>query len=142
MVFGTFDIFHLGHLYLFKQAKQLADKLVVVVARDCNVKKIKGVLPIHNEKERLELVKHIDIVDKAMLGYKNDVYKVIKKIKPDVIALGYDQEADVKKLTPLNRPKGRPPLAEFNGVKIVRLRAYKPDRVKGSKIKKLIEGII
>jgi len=123
MVFGTFDILHFGHLHLFHQAKRLADKLVVVVARDCNVKKIKGVLPINNEKERLELIKHVDIVDNAILGDKNDIYKVVLKIKPDVIALGYDQEAEVEKL---------------KDYKIKRLRPYKPEMMKSSKIKEKI----
>lgn len=127
MVFGTFDIVHLGHIHLFKQAKKLGDKLMVVVARDCNVKKIKGQAPLHNEKERLEFIKHIGIVDKAMLGDKNDIYKVVRKIKPDVIALGYDQKVDVSKL---------------GGYIIKRLRPYRPTKAKSNKIKKYIEKII
>ena len=127
MVFGTFDILHLGHLNLFKQAKQLGDKLVVVVARDCNVKKVKGQKTMHNEKERLEFLRHIDLVDGVMLGDKRDMYKVIGKVKPDLIALGYDQVVDVSKL---------------GGYIIKRLRPYKTKKAKSNKIKKYIEKMI
>jgi len=127
MVFGTFDILHLGHLNLFKQAKCLGDKLIVVVARDCNVEKIKVQKPIHNEKERLEFLRHIDLVDVVILGDKVDIYKVIEKVKPDVIALGYDQVVDKKRL---------------KDWKIERLRPYKPTKAKSNKIKKYIEKII
>ncbi len=118
---------HLGHLHLFRQAKKLGDKLVVVVARDCNVKKIKGQAPLHNEKERLEFLRHIDLVDEVLLGDKADMYKVIEKVRPDVIALGYDQRTDLMKLVDYN-------------VKI--MRAYKPRKAKSNKIKKYIEGMI
>ena len=127
LAFGTFDILHLCHIHLFKQAKQLGGKLVVVVARDCNVKKIKGQAPLHNEKERLEFLRHIDLVDEVVLGDKRDMYKVVQKIKPDVIALGYDQVVDVSKL---------------GGYIIKRLRPYKTKKAKSNKIKKYIEGMI
>lgn len=122
---------HLGHLHLFRQAKKLGDKLVVVVARDCNVKKIKGQAPLHNEKERLEFLRHIDLVDEVMLGDKKDMYKVIGKVKPDVIALGYDQVVDEERLA-----------FDFAQSKIKRLRPYKPTRAKSNKIKKYIERMI
>lgn len=131
MVFGTFDILHLGHLNLFKQAKQLGDKLVVVVARDCNVEKIKGQSPLHNEKERLEFLRYIDLVDEVMLGDKKDMYKVIGKVKPNVIALGYDQVVDVSKLA-----------FDFAQAKIKRLRPYKPVKAKSNKIKKYLTRFI
>ena len=52
MVFGTFDIFHDGHRDYFKQAREFGDYLIVVVARDENVLKIKGNIPRNNEKAR------------------------------------------------------------------------------------------
>jgi len=91
MAFGTFDLFHAGHENYLRQAKELGDQLMVIIARDETVKKIKGNAPVHNENERLKNVKASGIADKVILGYKDDKYKVLKKFRPDVIALGYDQ---------------------------------------------------
>jgi FAD synthetase len=135
LLFGTFDILHIGHLNLLKQARKYGDRLIVVVGRDATVKKVKGQLPIHSEKERLELLQHIDLVDAAMLGDKTDMYKKIKEIKPDVIALGYDQEMFVDKLQDM--------LDKFKfKTKIVRLKAYKANTHKSGKIKqKLLQSV-
>lgn len=128
LLFGTFDLLHAGHIAFFKQGRKFGDKLIVVVARDVNVKKTKGQLPLHTEKERLELLKHIDLIDEAVLGDAKDVYKVIKKIKPDVIALGYDQIAFTDKL--------QAKLTEFKlTTKIVRLKPFQEKTKKSSKLK-------
>ena len=119
MVFGTFDILHLGHIHMFEEARQYGDKLVAVVARDINVERVKGIGPFHNEQERLKFVKHINLIDEAVLGDKTDVYKVIRKIKPDVVALGYDQRMYVDKLGRALVQLG------LNKTKIVRLPAEK-----------------
>lgn len=91
---GVFDIIHPGHVYFLKKSKELGDVLVVVVARDENVKKFKGVEPMHNESMRLELVSSIKYVDAAILGDKNDLMVTVEKVKPDIVALGYDQVHD------------------------------------------------
>lgn len=135
MVFGTFDIFHAGHLYMFTKAKEYGDKLIAVVGRDINVEKLKGIEPMHNENERLEIIKHIDLVDLARLGDKKDVYKVIKEEKPDVIALGYDQKYYIDKLSDAITKAGL-------NTQIVRLPEYQAKRLKSNKIKKYIERMI
>lgn len=128
MLFGTFDIFHAGHLSLLQQSRQLGDRVVVVAARDVNVEKVKACRPIHSEKERLKLLQHLTLVDEAVLGDIKDVYKIIRKMKPDVIALGYDQEAFVDKL--------KIKLIEFGlNTKIVRLKPYRTATHKSTKIK-------
>lgn len=128
MVFGTFDILHVGHLDLFKQARKLGDYLIVVVARDVNVKKIKQSQAINNETERLELLQHINLIDKAIWGDTRDVYKVIRTYKPHVIALGYDQKEFTDKLNDK--------IKEFKlTTKVVRLKPYQPIAKKSSKIK-------
>ncbi len=93
---GVFDIIHPGHVYFLKKAKGLGDLLVVVVARDVNVIRFKGVQPMHSEKLRLELVSAIRYVDEAILGDENDLMVTVEKVRPDIVALGYDQIHDEK----------------------------------------------
>ncbi len=97
MATGTFDLLHMGHIYYLKEAKKLGDRLVVVVARDSTVRKLKHE-PITPEEMRLDLIKELKIVDEAVLGHKDDMYATVKEIKPDIIALGYDQVHDEKKI--------------------------------------------
>lgn len=119
LIFGSFDKLHKGHMNFFKQAKKYGDKLIAVIARDSTIKQIKGKKPRHPEKTRLRHVaKH---VDKAVLGYKKNKYAVIKKIKPDIICLGYDQNSFTKDLKKHFKKK------------IIRLKPYKPHLYKSSK---------
>lgn len=91
---GTFEILHLGHIKFLKEAKKLGDKLIVIVARDENVKKFKNHFPAIPEKNRLAIIKELNFVDEAILGDKKDIFKPIKKIKPHIIALGKTQDFD------------------------------------------------
>lgn len=91
LVTGTFDFLHRGHLYFLEQAKRYGDHLIVIIARDSTVKKIKGRTPIHTEKERQDLVASIRIVNRAVLGDQKDPYKIIARLRPQIICLGYDQ---------------------------------------------------
>src|SRR3989339_1835 len=100
MVFGTFDGLHKGHFNFFQQARKLAKDsfLIVSIARDRNVNKIKGKSPFLNEKERIILVKKCKLADKVVIsGIKNHIPHIVKE-KPDIIALGYDQKFYVKNL--------------------------------------------
>ena len=120
MIFGTFDGVHKGHLNFFKQARKISKKsfLIVSVARDQNVFKIKGKYPQLSEKKRIHLIKKYKIIDKVVLsGIENHLPHIIKEI-PDVIALGYDQKAYVKNLKKDLKNKGVL-------VKIVRLKPHK-----------------
>jgi FAD synthetase len=90
MATGTFDLLHMGHIYYLKEAKKLGDMLIVIVACDSTVRKMKHE-PVNPEKLRLNLIKELKIVDEAYLGNKDDMYKLVEEIKPDIIALGYDQ---------------------------------------------------
>lgn len=98
MVFGTFDFLHAGHFSVFKQAKKYGEHLIVVIGRDVTVTKVKGKSPIHSERERKEMVEHIDYVDEVLLGSRSNVYKIILKKRPHTIAIGYDQVAFVDDL--------------------------------------------
>ncbi len=100
MATGTFDIIHPGHGFYLKEAKKLGgenSKLVVVVARDSTVRSRKRI-PVVNEKQRLDVVKMLKPVDEAYLGYTDDMFKIVKQINPDIIAIGPDQRFDIKQL--------------------------------------------
>lgn len=127
IIFGTFDIFHKGHENFLKQAKQYGDYLIVIIARDKTVLKIKGKLPRNNEQKRLKKVGESKLTDKVVLGSLADKYKVIEKFKPNVICLGYDQVAFTERL--------KEKLKEYNllNTKIIRLKAYEPEKYKSSK---------
>lgn len=92
---GVFDLLHLGHVKFLEQAKKVGGKnarLVVVVARDSTVEETKKRKPIISENQRLALVGSLRVVDIAILGLEDfNVGNVIETVKPDVIALGYDQ---------------------------------------------------
>ena len=93
---GTFDKFHTGHVSYLKKAKALADKshLIVIVARDSTSLRIKKKKTINNENSRLKRIKDLEFVDEAVLGFKkNKIIERIVSLKPDVIALGFDQWA-------------------------------------------------
>lgn len=94
MTGGVFDIIHPGHIYTLRKAKELGDVLVVVVARDKTVKKLRGKEPVNNECLRRELVGSLKFVDVAILGSEKDIFETVEKIRPDIIVLGYDQAHD------------------------------------------------
>ena len=130
MVFGAFDGLHPGHLDFFKQAKKYGDFLIVSVGTDKNVKTIKGKKPLFNQQERLALVVSVGPVDKTVLGAERDFYSEIKKHKPDVICLGYDQwatEDDVR--VELDR-------VGLTATKVIRLKPYKTSKAKSTIVKK------
>lgn len=91
MTAGTFDLLHPGHYNTLNYAKSLGDELIVIIARDETVKKIKGRKPIIPEEQRRMMVEAIKPVDKAILGSLTDKLEPILKIKPDFIVLGPDQ---------------------------------------------------
>lgn len=132
LAFGTFDVLHVGHLKFFQAAKRLGTELVVVVARDWIVERVKGRRPYFGEKERLELVSALRPVDKAVLGCEGNRYEVIRRFRPDVVALGYDQKEDVKVLR-----------AKLDGMglaktRIVRLKPFAVHRHKSAHVKKFL----
>lgn len=95
---GVFDIIHLGHLFTLSSAKKLGDVLIVSIARDKTVRKMKGRDPLNGEEKRLILVNSLRQVDAAVLGSETDMFEVVERVKPDVIALGYDQKHNAEEL--------------------------------------------
>lgn len=129
MVFGTFDIFHKGHENFLKQACRKGDFVIVVVARDKTVLNIKKKRTANDEQKRLRVLKNSGLADRVILGSLSDKYLIVKKYKPDVICLGYDQKAFTTDLAKK--------LKEFSLDKtaIIRLESYYPDRYKSSKLR-------
>lgn len=137
MVFGTFDIVHKGHQHFFEQARALVESLprnkkglskaflIVSIARDSNVLRIKGRAPRHTQQQRRDAVKASPIVDKVVIGAAGDHMPHIIKEKPDIIALGYDQTAYVSGLRKALK------LAGLN-TKVIRLKSHKPHLYKTS----------
>jgi len=88
---GVFDIIHPGHIYTLNAAKELGDVLVVVVATDNTAVKMKKRKPLHTQEQRKELVNSLSMVDLCLIGQEDDIFKTVNHVKPQIIALGYDQ---------------------------------------------------
>jgi FAD synthetase len=135
---GVFDLLHLGHVKFLEEAKRAGGRnarLVVIIARDRTAKGTKRQTPIMSEDQRCVLVASLKVVDEAVLGFENlDIGKVIEKIKPDVIALGYDQKSMENTVREYIAAKNLP-------IKVVRIGKFSPDELdSSSKIKqKIIE---
>ena len=119
MATGVFDILHSGHLHYLQEAKELGDELYVVVATDATVRRRKHE-PITPERMRVELVQALKPVDKAILGTEGDMYETVRRIEPDIIALGYDQAFNEKELEAELRKRGLK-------ARVVRLSKYEDD---------------
>ena len=67
ITFGTFDVFHVGHVRMLNRARELGDRLVVGVSADAlNVSK-KGRAPVFTQDERLEIVANVRAVDEVFV---------------------------------------------------------------------------
>ncbi len=133
LAFGTFDILHPGHLSYLSQARSLGERLVVVIATDANVGKIRGKPPVNSQGQRKALVEALRIVDEALIGFEDDMIKSVEKVKPDIVALGYDQKRSEEELSRVFYERGLK-------AKIVRMKPYKEDVYKSTKIREKISG--
>jgi cytidyltransferase-like protein len=88
---GHFRKIHGGHIYFLKKAKSFGDYLIVVISNDkLHLKKYRGdFIPAQRRKKNLEKIK---IADEVVIGANPvDYNEIIKKFKPDIVVLGYDQ---------------------------------------------------
>jgi len=108
---GVFDLFHIGHLIMLKNAKSLCDKLIVGVTTDdlVSYKGKKAIIPF---EERLEIVRSIKYVDAAIPQYNMDKKEAWNKLKFDIMFVGDDW---------YNTPQWKEFEKQFNevGVKII-----------------------
>lgn len=93
---GTFDILHPGHLWYLEESAKLGSELVVIVARDENVRhKPRPIIP---EEQRVMMVGALKMVTRAVLGDQEDMMRPIREIQPDIITLGFNQHFSEEKL--------------------------------------------
>lgn len=134
LIFGTYDGIHEGHRHFFAQARALAPHpyLIVSLARDINVLKVKSRPPHDKEAVRKKLLEQEPLIDEVILGAQGDDYiEHICALKPDIIALGYDQDGTVY----TNALREKLSNAHCNAA-IVRCDPYKPETYKSSKIQR------
>jgi len=135
---GVFDLVHYGHVYFLQEAKKAGGentRLVVVVARDKTVERLKGKPPVLPEEQRRAIVEALKPVDEAVLGREDfSIKEILREIKPDVVAVGYDQtdiEENVRRLIS----------EEGLRIKVVRIGRFAPTGLESSsRIKRKISG--
>ncbi|MCK4438729.1 FAD synthase, partial [Candidatus Bathyarchaeota archaeon] len=97
MAAGVFDLLHYGHIRYLEEAKKLGGpdaELIVIVARDETVCRLKGSGPVIPEDQRRAVIEALKVVDEALLGFEDqDLDRVIQQVKPDIVAVGHDQDA-------------------------------------------------
>jgi cytidyltransferase-like protein len=142
LTFGTFDGVHEGHREMLRHAKTFGDYLLVAVAPDSVVLEMKGAMPQHSSSKRIEMLKSEHLADEVVLAdNESSSWKILKKYKPDIIALGYDQlelrasleEFLEKTYTEVETGEGWQ--TNPKKPKIVMLSPYKPDKYKSSLMK-------
>lgn len=103
LVFGTFDGIHKGHIHFLRQASKLGE-LIVSVSSNRNVILLKHKKPLFGEKTRKQEVLNLNIAKEVRIGERKiESWNIIKKIKPNIIAIGYDQKKLKIALTPIAR---------------------------------------
>ena len=123
MVFGVFDGMHKGHRWFLGEAAKHGDELIAVAARDEIVRLLKKRNPMQSQAKRLQALKGISEVSRVVLGdVQMGSYAVLKKYQPDVICLGYDQDALAEDLE--KRMKNN----EIPRSRLVRIRAHEAHR--------------
>lgn len=90
---GKFEILHPGHIKMLKKAKEFCDILIVVIANDKLMEKIRNRKPLFNQQERKDIINSLKFVDFTFIGKEDrDFYYFLNLTKPDIIFYGYDQK--------------------------------------------------
>lgn len=91
ITFGTFDVFHLGHLRILQRAKKLGDYLFVGISTDALNFSKKGRNPVYSQKERMEIVDSIRYVDRVFFEESlEQKASYLKQYKADILVMGDD----------------------------------------------------
>lgn len=93
ITFGTFDLLHIGHINILKNAKSLGDELIVGVSTDKFSIEKKNRKPIYNENDRKQILESLKFVDKVFFEESFEKKReYIKKYKADIFVMGNDWE--------------------------------------------------
>lgn len=135
---GVFDLVHYGHVYFLEEAKKAGGKdahLLVVIARDKTVEKLKGKPPILQEEQRRAIVASLKPVDEAILGREEfNMNEELREIKPDIVVVGYDQVQIEKQVLSVAKNEGL-------NIKVVRIGKFVASELdSSSKIRSKILG--
>ena len=136
---GVFDLLHYGHIRYLEEAKKIGgpnSRLVVIVARDETVKRIKGTDPVIPEDQRRAVIEALKVVDEALLGFEDmDLDRVLQQVKPDIVVVGHDQKAIKAQVEKINK-------AREMHIRIVQAHKFGEDDLNSSsKIKRrIVEG--
>lgn len=129
LVFGIFDGIHSGHINFFKQAVQFGDELVVAVGQDSASKTLKNKSPNHPLRERIRFAGDVEYVTRAVPGdSEQGSYNIVKKEKPDIVCLGYDQKELARDFEKWNQ-------ANNKNIQIKLLEPYNPQKYHNSLIR-------
>ena len=102
ITFGTFDVFHVGHLRILERALALGDILIVGVSTDDLSNSKKGRFPVYKESERLDIVTALKCVDQSF--YEESLEKkreYIEEFDADILVMGDDWEGRFDDLSSL-----------------------------------------
>ena len=136
---GVFDLLHYGHIRYLEEAKKTGgpdSRLVVIVARDETVRRIKGSDPIIPEDQRRAVIEALKVVDEALLGFEDmDLDRVLQQVKPDIVVVGHDQGAIKNQVNKINKAR------EMNKSLVQIAQFGEDDLNSSSKIKRrIVEG--
>ena len=102
ITFGTFDLFHIGHLNMLNKCKKYGDKLIVGVSTDNLNYSKKNRYPIISESNRIEIIKNIKVVDEVFLEESLELKEeYIKQYKADIFIIGDDWKGKFDNLNKL-----------------------------------------
>lgn len=121
MAFGTFDIFHPGHVFYLSEAERLGDVFIIVIARDERVAKLKWRRPRDDENTRQRNVSHGFRQAEVILWDEEDIFVPVRLYQPDILVFGYDQRVPEEQIREL-----------FPTIEIARVGSYEPERWKSS----------
>jgi len=133
---GCFDILHVGHIKMLKEAKKLGDLLIVGLNSDSSVRKIKGVgRPIINENERAEILAALESVDYIVVFNEKTPVKILSIIKPNIHAKGQDRKlSEIIEKEIVEKNKGKvvllPLLRGISTTHIIKKVSENPDKYK------------